>query len=265
MSIRQTFKSFHHRLIALLTLNGSKFNDFQYLNQSVLEVNNLAELKKIFNWDLDPILDIPIIYEFKYIEDLNERRLRDAEALGTTASNMKPMICVDIGTSQGHSAALIALNAPNSTVYTINILPEEIASGAGGILTTIALPVENIGSYYRQRGLKNIQQVYGNTASWEPNLGMIDLAFVDGSHDTKFVYNDTLKMLKRMKPGSFILWHDFNLELVAKYDWIYSVCLGVEQLYRNGYLKGRIFHLKDSWVGIYRVSEGLIDNTSYTK
>lgn len=80
------------------------------------------------------------------------------------------------------------------------------------------------------------------------------MAFIDGSHDTEFVYNDTVKMLKEMKPGSFVLWHDFNLELAIKYHWIRSVCLGVEKLYREGHIKGRIFHLRNSWVGIYKVS-----------
>jgi predicted O-methyltransferase YrrM len=228
-------------------------DEFPRLNQSVLEVNNLVELKKNFKWDLDPILDVPIFHDFDYSEDLNERRLRDAETMGVIARNMSPRVCVDIGTAIGHSAALLAINAPLSTVYTVNILPEEVESGAGGVLTTGAFTKEQIGSYYKQRGLKNIQQIYANTATWEPDLGIIDLAFIDGSHDTEFVYNDSLKILKDMKPGSFILWHDFNLELAVKYHWIRSVCLGVEKLYREGHIKGRIFHLRDSWVGIYKV------------
>jgi hypothetical protein len=82
---------------------------------------------------------------------------------------------------------------------------------------------------------------------------VISLAFIDGSHDTEFVYNDTVKMLKRMKPGAFILWHDFNPELAPKYNWIHSVCLGVEKLFQDGHLHGRVFHLHDSWTGIYKV------------
>lgn len=256
MAITKSMKRYlKRRLIGFLREIGCASDEFLCLNQSVLEVNNLAELKKNFKWDLDPILDIPTINEFKYSEDLNERRLRDAESLGVVACNINPSVCVDIGTSLGHSAALVAMNALKSKVYTVNILPEEIASGDGGILTTVAFPAKQIGSYYRQRGLNNIKQVYANTATWDPDLGVIDLAFIDGSHDTEFVYNDTRKMLKRMKPGSFILWHDFNLELAVKYDWIRSVCLGVENLYRDGYLTGRIFHLRDSWTGLYCVGQ----------
>ena len=56
-----------------------------------------------------------------------------------------------------------------------------------------------------------------------------------------------------MKPGSFIIWHDFNLELTRKFYWIYCVCRAIENLYKKGHLQGQMFHIKDSWVGIYQI------------
>lgn len=226
---------------------------FYYLNRFVIELNNVGELCKVFNWKDAPLLNDETIYEFDYVPDVNERRLRDAESIGTVVCNSRPKICVDIGTAEGHSAALIASNAPQAQIYTINIPPEEIVAGEGGKLTTIALERERIGIYYRQQGLANITQILANTARWIPDIGLIDLAYIDGSHDTSFVYNDTLKILKCMQPGSFILWHDFNLALADKYHWISAVCMGIERLWEDGLLKGQIFHIRDSWVGIYRV------------
>lgn len=231
----------------------AEFVSLSHLRRSVIELNSIEELKKIFNWKADPLLDDSTIHQFEYPEDANQRRLRDAESLGTVIQNSAPKICVDIGTSTGHSAALMAVNAPQAHIYTINIPPEEILSGEGGTFTTIALERENIGSYYRQRGLVNITQILSNTAKWQPNIGQIDVAFIDGSHDTDFVFNDSRKALQHMLPGGFLLWHDFNLELTSQYDWIYSVCLGVEKLYRQRLLKGRIYHVRDSWVAIYQV------------
>jgi len=80
-------------------------------------------------------------------------------------------------------------------------------------------------------------------------MGNIDVAFIDCCHDTEFVYNDTVKVMENMKPGSFILWHDFNLDLVKRYGWIQSVCMGIERLYEKGLLKGPIYHIRDSWIG----------------
>ncbi len=233
----------------------SFFEQYALLNlrRSVIELNDVDELKKIFGWQAGPILDDPELHNFDYPEDANLRRIRDAESLGTVARNIQPKVCLDIGTSTGHSAALLAVNAPQSQVFTINIPPEEIIRGEGGRFTSIALEREKIGIYYRQQGLKNITQILSNTARWTPEIGDIDLAFIDGCHDTEFVFNDTRKVLACMQPGSFVVWHDFNLDLVEKFDWIYSVCLGVELLYRKRLISGRIYHIRDSWCGIYRV------------
>lgn len=233
-------------------LKKSSLNNIEH---SVVELNNFRELKKVFGWKDDPILDRPDIYDFDYIEDVNERRIRDAESLATVMRNAKPRVALEIGTSSGRATVLMSVNAPESAIYTVNIPPEEILSGEGGKLTTVALEKEKIGIAYKERNLTNITQIYANTAKWEPNIGNIDVAFIDGCHDADFVYNDTRKVLKHMKPGGFILWHDFNLELVKKYHWINSVCLGVEKLCRDGLIKGRILHIRDSWLGIYRVEK----------
>lgn len=230
-------------------------DDFSNLDHSVIELNNFHELKKVFGWKEDPILDRPDIYDFDYIEDVNERRIRDTESLGTVMRNAKPKVALEIGTSSGMSTVLMSVNSPESRIYTVNIPPEEIVSGEGGKLTTIALEREKIGIAYKERKLTNITQIFANTAKWEPDIGTIDVAFIDGCHDSDFVYYDSRKVLKHMKSGGFILWHDFNPDLVKKYGWINSVCLGVERLCRDGLIKGRILHLRDSWVGIYRVPE----------
>jgi predicted O-methyltransferase YrrM len=223
------------------------------LESAVIEVNDLGELKKLFGWVEDPILNDETFFEFANQLDLNQRRIRDAQAIGATVRNTNPSICLDIGTAEGHSAALMAVNAPQAQIYTINIPPEEIISGEGGVLTTIAMERERIGSYYRSKRLTNIAQILANTSKWEPDIGSIDVAFVDGCHDTEFIFNDTKKALSCARSGAFILWHDFNLELWNKYNWIHEVCQGVEMLLEQGLITGNIFHLRDSWVGIYRV------------
>lgn len=232
-----------------------QFEAFPNLQTSLIELNNYQELKKVFGWTKDPVMDRSDIHDFDYVEDVNERRIRDAESLATVMHNADPGIALEIGTANGMATVLMSVNAPESRIYTVNISPEEIHAGRGGELTTVAMERENIGIAFRKRELANITQILANTATWNPEFGTIDVAFIDGCHDTEFVYNDTRKILKHMKPGGYILWHDFNLDLVKKYHWINSVCLGVEKLYRDGLINGRIFHIRDSWVGIYRVTE----------
>ncbi len=224
--------------------------EFPNLRRSIIELNNFQELKKIFGWKIDPIMDRPDIYNYENIEDANERRIRDAESLAGVVRNTNPKVALEIGTSDGMATALMSVNAPASKIYTINIPPEEILSGEGGELTTIALEKEKIGKAYRDKKLTNITQIYVNSAKWKPDIGIIDVSLIDGCHDSEYVYHDTRKILEHMRKGSFLLWHDFNLDLVYKFYWIHSVCLGVEKLYRDGLISGRIFHVRDSWVGV---------------
>ncbi len=239
-----------------MDLKNLIFRDALYnLNHSVIELNNFEELKKVFRWEKDPVLDRPDIYDFDYVEDVNERRIRDAESLATVMRNTNPSVALEIGTANGMATVLMSANAPDSKIYTVNIPLEEILAGKGGKLTTVAMEREQIGLAFRDRNLVNITQIYADTATWEPNIGTIDVAYIDGCHDTEFIYNDTRKILKHMKPGGFILWHDFNPGLAKKFGWINSVCLGVEKLCRDGLIRGRIFLIRDSWVGIYKVTE----------
>lgn len=230
-----------------------KNDKFEFLEKNVIELNNYNELKKALFWKEDPILERPDIYDYEYIEDANERRIRDAESLATVTKNAKPLTVLEIGTSDGMGTVLLAANAPGAKIYTVNISPEEILAGKGGNFTTIALEKEKIGKTFRDRNIESIIQIYANTATWNPDLDSIDVAFIDGCHDTEFVYNDTKKVLPLMKKGGFILWHDFDIGLAKKYSWINDVCLGVEKLYEDGLIDGRMYHIKDSWVGIYQV------------
>lgn len=225
----------------------------QRLRASVIELNDVSELRKAHQWTQTPVLEDPDIHGWDYIEDANQRRIRDAEVIGTVCRNVGSGVFLDIGTAGGHSAALMSVNAPASRIFTVNIPPEELESGAGGVLTTRVFSRDEIGAYYRERRLGNITQILANTATWKPDIGVIDVAFVDGCHDADFVYNDTRKVLENAKPGSFILWHDFHPGLTEVYGWIDDVCLGVERLIENGLVRGRILHVRDSWVGVYRV------------
>jgi len=234
-------------------IKNKLFKDKNILDSKVIEANNIEEINKHFGWMEKINFKKDGVSNYQYLEDINERRLRDAEVLGTVVCNAYSKTILEIGTSTGATTVYLAKNAPQSHIFTVNIPAKDIYNGKGGINTTIALEEAEIGKEYKKLGLENITQIYENTATWEPNIGKIDVAFIDGSHDTKFVFNDTVKVLKNMPSGSFIMWHDFNPALRKKFHWIDDVCKAIEILYRKDYLSDRIFVLKDSWIGLYRV------------
>jgi len=218
---------------------------------NTLPVRSIEMLRKAFDWVREPELVGDHLGQFQYFEDLNERRLRDAEVIATVCANHSTPNIVEIGTAGGVTTALMAVNSPSSIVHTINIPPEEIHEG--GHYTTFAPSHIEIGKAYRDLGLKNVRQIFANTAHWKNNISPIGIALIDGCHDAEFVYSDSKKLIASMPPGSFILWHDFAPELARVYPWIADVCLGVERLFTNKIIKGRILHLDDSWIGLHHV------------
>ncbi|MDT8272826.1 MAG: hypothetical protein RRA35_06510, partial [Desulfomonilia bacterium] len=113
--------------------------------------------KIAMSWPNDPILKEDYIYEFNYLEDLNERRIRDAELIGSVCCNTRPRKILEIGTGTGRTTALMAINAPEAEIFTVNIHPGEINSGGKNI--TFAPSIEEIGSYYKQLNLHNVHQI----------------------------------------------------------------------------------------------------------
>lgn len=224
-----------------------------HVSRHTRTVRTFGALKTAMGWERDPILEGDHLREYANHIDLNDRRIRDAESIGGACANEDASILLEIGTSHGHTTALMAQNAPQAIVHTVNILPEEIKQG--GKHVSHALRREDIGKYYRDLGLTNIRQIYANTATWSPDFGPIDVAFIDGCHDASFVYNDTRKVLGKCRPGSLLLWHDFNPGLARAHDWLGDVCGGIEKLLARRVIRGKIFRLEDSWVGIYRVTE----------
>lgn len=221
--------------------------------QNTITANSLAHLQKALGWSKPINLNYAFLHEFDYLIDINDRRINDASVVASACANVACTTVVEIGTGQGHTTAIMAEHAPNATVYTVNIPPEEILTG--GKLTTYAPSRDQIGEFYRARGCTNVKQIYANTNIWTPTYGRIDVAFIDGCHDAEFVYSDSVKVLKECRPGSVIMWHDFAPDLMMKYDWIRNVCIGVEWLFTDGIIRGPILQLKDSWVGLYRVPE----------
>ena len=94
---------------------------FIFLNKFVISLNTYNEINNLFKWTLNPIINDQNILDYQYIEDVNQRRLRDAESICSVARNIMPKTCLEIGTGTGHITSLIAINAPDSLIYTVNL------------------------------------------------------------------------------------------------------------------------------------------------
>ncbi len=207
-------------------------------------------------WGQSPIINNQKLREYRFPEDANFRRTRDAESIGLCCRNTNPSVILEIGTGVGTVTWLMSENAPDAQIYTVNIPPEEISQG--GTFTTFAPDRAAIGSLYREKGCKNVTQLLANTATWKPDLPQVDIAFIDGCHDTEFVIRDTELVLKLCKPGSWIIWHDFCPELAERYAWLCDVQKGIYELFNRNHFDGPVIHLQDSFVGMARVAKATV-------
>lgn len=48
------------------------------------------------------------------------------------------------------------------------------------------------------------------------------------------------------------MWHDVNPALVRSFDWIAEVCAALDDLVRKEKLPGRLFHVRDSWMIVWK-------------
>lgn len=222
------------------------------LERNLYTFDSYIELSKYFSWKKKPAVEDSFYYLQKSIEDINSRKIRDAESIALVAANTRPSTCVDIGTADGHSAALISRNIPRSSVvYTVNILPEQVTKRSGKLVTKI-FSKNDIGSYYKKKRIKNIVQIFEDSMIWMPRLKDVGLGFIDGCHDANYVISDTTKILNTMRSGGFLLLHDFSLNDRWRYKWIDNVCVAVEKMYKLGIISGPLYTIKNSWTCIYK-------------
>lgn len=206
--------------------------------------DNIEELKNHFNFTSSGIILEPDIHTVENETDLNERKFHDAEVLTTLAKNLQGDI-IEIGTSHGHGTYKMATNT-SGMVYTLNALPDQMSGEA----VTHAISATEIGSYLKKNGIKNYTQFYSNSMKWEiPScINNISMSFIDGCHDSDFVYFDSKNTYPRIKNGGFIVWHDFSPLLESKYTWIQSSMNGVRKFVHE-FKINEVYHLKNSWVG----------------
>lgn len=238
-----------------MRLFGNKVNKNIFeedFDKNFFMLDNLENLIDFYKFKNDFKIIEDDLDEVRFIEDINNRRRLDAEVLSLVAANCENGKFLDIGTHLGRSAARMAYNSPNSKIYTVNISPEEY--NLSGDLSTEALTKDKIGSFYKEKGISNIKQIYANTKTWEipQEINNLSLVYIDGCHNKEFVFSDTKLIFDKIKPGGFILWHDFSPKYRENFHWINESMLGIEKLMKEKIIKGPILNVQNSWVGIWR-------------
>jgi predicted O-methyltransferase YrrM len=130
--------------------------------------------------------------------------------LGEIARIERPRTAFEIGTFDGRTTAFLAEACQDLTrFYTLDLPATDPR------ISNPDAHSETVGRHFRNTPYADrITQLWGDSMTFDyaPYFGKIDLAFIDAVHDRKHVRRDTMEMLKCVRPGGIIIWHDVNLD-----------------------------------------------------
>ncbi len=142
--------------------------------------------------------------------------IHDQVALMSLVCDREPEMVLEIGTYNGATTRLIALNLPRAKIHTLD-LPPDISSEE---LHQSNLPKDDFHLIGNRRvgeaivsdpAIANVTQHFGDSATWDfsPVQGL-DFVFIDGSHTYQYIRNDTIRCAEAAAGRATFVWHDFD-------------------------------------------------------
>lgn len=232
-------------------LNVSWRHQLFLLRMAVSAARYLPRLPRALLEDIFPGIEKLTI---SISHQVHGRALMHGEAfvLSLMAAYKRPQRIFEIGTGSGQSTLLMARQAPEARIDTLDLGPAEPALGIQKDEPPLRDP-ETIGSAYRhtEHG-SSITQHLGDSSSFDyrPFLGQMDLVFVDGAHTYEYVRSDSKTALSLIRPGGVVVWDDCN-----------SVCPGVPRALLELRKKGTpVFRIHGTRLAVTRSNPVLSDH-----
>jgi hypothetical protein len=155
----------------------------------------------------------------------------------------QPKTIFEIGTYDGRTTLNLAANAsPDAKILTLD-LPKNLRSATALKLVKSEeryINKEVCGERFERTDQEGkITQLYGDSATFDftSYANSMDVVFIDGSHSSAYVRNDSLKAVPLLRDGhGIILWHD--------YDGWQDVTRVLNELYLSGRPFDKIQHIE---------------------
>ena len=141
----------------------------------------------------------------------------DARILAALYRAINPVHHLEFGTWEGFGVVLCLEAASRASVTTINLSDGEAGADGHPLYpsTCGGSPSDSgnhIGRLYREAGqAARVTQLFVDSTQWAPppGTGPFDTALIDGGHTAAVVLADTETAIKLVRPGGFVMWHDF--------------------------------------------------------
>jgi hypothetical protein len=206
-------------------MNVSLATIIRKLRQRLFEDDLLDQIPRIA---LSEIVGSPIVRvdgSYSYVN--GSLPLCDLLALLSVLVDRSPQTVLEIGTFNGYTTRLMALNLPDAEIHTID-LPENFSDSSGRMPKDDwhLISARRVGSEYRaDPSITSVKQHFGDTAEYV--FPTAEIVFIDGSHTYAYVRNDTEKALMS-SATKVLIWHDC--------DWKHpDVTRWLVEMIRTGY------------------------------
>ncbi len=137
----------------------------------------------------------------------------DAYVLALITAHVQPRRIFEIGTGTGEGTVLMAAQAPEASIDTLDLGDADASLGEQGGDAPLS-EVERVGRAYRESPhAHRITQHLGDSAAFDysPFRGHMDMVFVDGAHTYEYVRTDSQAALSLVRPGGVVVWDDCHL------------------------------------------------------
>jgi len=134
----------------------------------------------------------------------------EAFVLSLITACTRPRRILEIGTASGQGTALMAAQAPEAVIDTLDLGNERPTLGQQRGQPPWQ-DLSAIGAAYRAAGFGDrVNQHFADSARFDYEFlrGAVDLAFVDGAHTYEYVRADSGHVLETLAPGATMVWDD---------------------------------------------------------
>ena len=152
------------------------------------------------------------------LKDDGGTRLDELLILAAVTKVFSPKRVFEIGTYNGRTTAIFALNAAaGASIFTLDLPPGASVDGSreDEYIDTDRQLVERrkVSNFIKELKLTDsCKQLYCDSMQFDPApfRGSIELGFIDGAHALPYVRNDTVKMASMMADRGLVFWHDYG-------------------------------------------------------
>ncbi len=139
-------------------------------------------------------------------------RRADTEVVLALLVHARPQRILEIGTAAGHMTANLTEWSPESAqVFSLGVVAD-LGIPTSQVQRHQDPPRSEFGRFANHFGkVHKALFITADSLHYDfDRLAPLDFVFVDGAHDLEHVLSDSLKSYQALRPGGYLVWHDFN-------------------------------------------------------